>query len=446
MDVIILDERFIEKGRFSNYESFIFNERFPAPGDFTLTTYDVTGAQKALPRGTYISVDGSGEVGIVGDHAFDLGTSGTQTLTVSGKMALSVYDHRPAVPTIASTSFLDAEYPDGWEFGDVYSDDPNIHPASIIKDIIQAVDYNHYGRDELVDLRTPFELNQIEYPENVPRAFYPRLLPYYTVSRSTSVLSAITELLEIANMGIFTARPGTEDLFSQHSVVKKITREGARLPLYLYTPNFMSNDGGLHQADLAFTDYWRDYLAISEEISDAEAPTHAFSVNEDYVISTKRGGYSGLNARVQLNEVNIAGDITDLEIAEINHNSIVKEPAESVASGQSISMEVDGRYPFRPKKYGYSPNPNDEYFFVGDAVGYRTPWGATGSSLTMRVVEFIRSMDTNGYREYPELRPFVSTSEPTYKQDGTFEFEEGVVYTKEYKEFLENITYRPSWT
>lgn len=438
MDVIILDDRYIEKSRFSNYESFIFNERFPPPGDFTLTTYDVIGAQRALPRGTFISVDGSGEVGIVRSHAYSLGADGTQSLVISGDMALGVYAYRPAVQTIASSTFMDGEYPDGWDFGDIYSDAPEIHPAKIIKDIIEAVDYNHYGREELTDLQTPFELHQIDYPDNVSRAFYPKILPYHTIPRGSSVLDAITELLSVANMGIFTARPGSEDLFSDKANVQKMSRDGAQLPIYLYTPNFKS--------ELAFTDYWRDYLAISEEVSDAEAPTHVFSINEDYVLSTKLNGRTGLNARVQMNEVNIAGDITDLEIAEINHNSIVVEPANGVASGQTISMEVDGRYPFRPKRYGYSPDPDDEYFFVGDAVGYRTPWDATGSGLTMRVVEFIRSMDTNGYREYPELRPFVSTSRPTYKQDGTFEFEEGVVYTKEYGEFLENVTERPTWT
>lgn len=448
MDAIILDSRMVESHRFSNYESFIFTERFNRLGDFTMMTYDIPGALKAIPKGSLISVDGSGEVAVAERYSLSLDSNGVESLVISGNLAMNVYDHRPCTPVIASTSLLDAEYPYGWEFGDPYSDIPDIHPMSIIEDIIERVDKKHYGRDELSDLRTPFTVNTIDYPPNLPKAFHSRRLPYFTVSRNTSTLSAIYELLDHANMGVFAMRPGSEDLFSSKTKVTTSKWEDGTLPLYFYTPSFKGKDGNVYNGNVAFTDYWEDYLSVVEEEDISSAPTHAFSLNEDFVISSTRGRHTGLNAKVFMSEVSIEdSEMTDLEIIELFHTSAVLTPSEEVMNGQVVNMELDGRYPFRQKKYGYSPDPNDDYFFLGDAVGYHTPWGVTESGVSsMRVVEFIRAMDTSGYREYPGLEPFVATSLPTYKSNGTLAFEPGTVRTNVYREFMRNMVYRETWT
>lgn len=79
------------------YNSLIWTERFQAPGEFQMTTFDVDGMKQKLPEGTFVSHLETQEVMIVETHEINMvgeGEDAQPELTVSGRSASVILEHR----------------------------------------------------------------------------------------------------------------------------------------------------------------------------------------------------------------------------------------------------------------------------------------------------------------------------------------------------------------
>ena len=157
MELILLDNDMMETGRYSNFDSLVWNERYQSPGDFQLRSYGILETMRHLQREAFVSVSNSDYVMQIHDLSISIDSENNEVLTVKGKTLDYIYGFRPAVPKISSTTSMDADNPDGWTFGDEYGDYGEVDPLAVIDRVLYDTDYKHYGRAELSGLSLPIQ-------------------------------------------------------------------------------------------------------------------------------------------------------------------------------------------------------------------------------------------------------------------------------------------------
>ena len=203
---IILDpETFLEKESFFDFESFVWNEKAHDLDDFQLIT-------PVLPKGLketgYISIPNSSKVSMVTSIGYSQGTDGKLMYEIKGESVLGIYKYRPALPELRSTDYHSRMYPDGWEWGDKFSDLYNFDPRDIALEVWARVDGDPpYNRAKELDfLRTPL----IMYPplfsseSDLPA----RGLNHYSIGRNSTVWDVFRNLMKLGNFMLSTHRPG----------------------------------------------------------------------------------------------------------------------------------------------------------------------------------------------------------------------------------------------
>lgn len=448
MELVLLDDKFRETGRFTDFESLVWNERFTSegPGDFQLRSFGIRETTSKVREGAFVSVSNSNVVMQVTNVEKSVESDGSEVVSINGLTLDHIFEHRPAVHTLGSIDFMDGLHPNGWEFGDEFTDDYfHLDPLEVIDRVLARVDGETYGRTELSYMSLPFKYYQQDFvievppagpqplslssrppwlpplsssrpapidPEpddgyynqvplarvGVPHHVYDNLsvtqeLQYYSIDRGTSVQTVIKDMLEKAEMGMVILRPNTDDPISRHHTQHTHPGEDRQAAAIFYRPR--RHD----PVNLSFDYKYEDYISSTASVNH-NFVSHMFEARSDNVFEIsrplRRG--SGMDVRVSLKETQDA-DMTTVQLNESKYETLF-EFVNEFTSGRTYSLETDGDYPFREKHYKFGTF-NDDEFFLGDALNLEIE--GVGEVFA-QVVEFIRTMDQDGYREYPTFR------------------------------------------
>lgn len=406
MDLVRLNQTdFSEIQRYSNYSMMAWNISWPKGGDFQYRTYDVYTAMEAFQKGHIVGNSEDFTVMQITEMTLTTDNKGVKYVELKGETPLNIFDYRPAQQEILTTTAYDAEYPDGWEFGDPESDFKNVEPLQVAKDVIQRIDRLHYGREELLYLKLPFV-----YVDDTERKVAPTtdLYPgesyaYYTASGSVG--DVLDELCRKGNFGMIAVRPNYSDL-----QFDPWTDESRYLGVIYYKP-VRGREGN----PTTFYDSDRDMLGSNATYRLIDN-VH-IQAREDFVAITKsfQQNYSGemtppygLTARVNFTSKNVE-QLQGAAYYDVD-TDLVNEAVETEKGLLDVTLETNGIFARSPKRFLYgSPAPD---YYLGDLVSVRV--SGMGSSRNMRVKSFIRTQDIGGYKEYPEFEYDSSESKYMY--------------------------------
>lgn len=403
MELVILDDRMMEFSRFNAFDSLVWNERYQEPGDFQLRSYGIRNTLDVIREGLLVGIDKSDYVMQVTNIDTDVDSSGNEVVTVTGKTLEHIFAHRPAVPKISSVFAMDADHPDGWEFGFKDEEIANQDPfQDIIVEIVHRVDTLHYGRDELSYLSLPFQYywfpNDVGKDDRLGVVSKSKPLTHYVVDRGATVEDVFAEMLPEAEMGIATLRPRPEGVFWETH--RKAFAENPERPglIMYYRPR------ALHVPP-TFDYLKEDYTSESTQV-DIDHSDILIQADEDRVHITGHdlgasAGRSGLTSRVKLRErekFNLSQHELDLYNYDMGKNLF-----QEYAQANTYSIETSGRFPYDYKRYalaGIAPTT----FFLGDIVRLNLQ---EKKRIDVQVKEYIRTQDADGYREYPTFTPYT---------------------------------------
>lgn len=392
MELIILDDRLEEVGRFSNFESLVWNERFQTPGDFQMTSYGIVETTAAIRTGMFVGSSRSDFVMQVLSIDTSVDTKGAEVVTISGKTLEYILSHRPAIQRVASISSMDAEHPDGWEFGQPHNN-PDEDPFDIMRTVLHNIDDRHYSRAELSYLQLPFSYYEYSEDNGIGIVSKSVKMPHYSIDRAATVQDVFDELLPQAEMGVATLRPNMNSALAESHTRNHWRETADRHALFVhYRPRIILNEGQItfnHNME----DYTSESITRNVEYSNAIIQAdlgHVLHARGEFPSET-----TGLAHRVKLQERDTS-TLSDHESGLINRN-IGFDVFDDYTQSITFSLETSGHFPFDQKKYQFGDRSENTYF-LGDAVTLNLK-GASGA--VVQIMEYIRTMDANGYREYP---------------------------------------------
>lgn len=409
MDLVRLNQTdFSEAQRHSNYSMMAWNLTWPKGGDFQYRTYDVSTAMKVFQKGHLVGNSEDFSVMQITEMTLTTDNKGVKYVELKGETPLTIFDYRPAQQEIMTTTAYDAEYPDGWDFGDPESDFKNVDPLQVAKDVIQRIDRFYYGREELSYLKLPFI-----YVDDTEREIADSTVTlegdkyaYYTASGSVG--DVLEELCRKGDFGMIAVRPNYVDLQFEPWVA-----ELRYLGVHYYRPV-----RGRYDNPTTFYDLDRDMLGSNATYRLIDN-VH-IQAREDFVVITKNNqlNYSGkvtppygLTARVNFTSKNVE-QLQGAAYYDADAD-LVNEALETEKGLLDVTLETNGIFARSPKRFLYgSPAPN---YYLGDRVSVRV--SGMDSSRNMRVKSFIRTQDIGGYKEYPEFEYDSSDAEITYWTD-----------------------------
>lgn len=392
MELVILNQsNFAEMEYYSGYSTLAWNIGYPKSGDFQMRSYDVEETLNLMGEGDIIGNNLDYTVMLITEVRCLTDGTGTRYVEVRGETPLNVFNRRPAVQKIVSITSYDANYPNGWFYGDKLSETREVDPLQVTKEILQAVDVSTYGQLELSYLSLPFTYIDLTNDQVTSR------LQYYEVSGTAG--DAIEEMCEKGEFGLVVMRQDPE--FIHYSSASN----SRRLACYIYKPQWGEDDG---ERMPEFSYLYDDY--ISSEISYTTVNNVYIQPREDDVVTTssifeslKPNGARllmprGLTAWVKYDPKEIEG----LDGWEYNNaaKEFESQAYKEAADRFNVSVETNGVFPFHHKSFKFLGEKGS--YFVGDYALIRVPEATYEARL--QVVNFIRTFDQNGYREYPEFK------------------------------------------
>lgn len=452
MIILKLDPETLEETGelYGDYDSLAWNEKWQSYGDCQIRSYDIGGALRFFELDTFIAIPTSHVVMRVEKVDLELSESGTQMVTVSGKGVEAIFEHRPGLWSIVATT---DDFRKDHEFGDDLETTPEyfLDPQTIASKIYQRTNEESYGHPaRLGYLKLPFRdhLDQ-KFPEG---QFTGERIPYYKFG-SDSVWTAFDELMELGQFHITVARPGSP----YHSRLKT-PADGDKPILTSYLPKRALSDGVKgSKVDMSLSAIRNDYIACKQGAS-ADSPNIKFRSHEDGVMETwaNDGAQkpSGLKARVGYEEVSIE-KLDEYNFRREETVYFLMPFAKALQDGRTFSLTTDGVFPMDPKDF--SPIDEPGKYYLGDIVTIEFPWGDT---VDVRVVEFVRTYDSGGQKEYPTFEPVLYTNKDLSKSIGDpepvhymserirdnviAELKEGI-YSDDLLEAFKNYKMHPDW-
>lgn len=392
MELVILNQsNFAEMGYYSGFSTLAWNVGYPKSGDFQMRSYDVEETLSRMGEGDIIGNNRDYTVMLITEVRSLTDGTGTRYVEVRGETPLNVFDRRPAVQKIVSITSYDADYPDGWMYGDKLSEIREVNPLQVTKEILQAVDVSSYGQSTLSYLSLPFTYIDLTSNKVTSR------LQYYEVSGTAG--DAIEELCEEGDFGLVVMRQDPEFIHYSNA------SNSRRLACYIYKPQWTKGD---NERTPEFSYLYDDY--ISSEISYTMVDNVYIQPREDDVVTTSSTFESlnpneprflnpkGLTAWVKYEPKEIEG----LDGWEYNNavQELESQASKEAAERFNVSVETNGVFPFHNKSFKFLGEKGS--YFVGDYARIRVPEATYEARL--QVVNFIRTFDQNGYREYPEFK------------------------------------------
>lgn len=358
-----------------------------------MRTYAVESAVSLFRKGDVVGISSDDTVMQVTEVTVDLDGTGNQYAEIRGETPLSIFEYRPAVRKIISTTSYEAEFPDGWFYGDELDNTATVSPLQIAKELVLLSDVRHYDRDELSYLSLPFTyVDNTDRPLIEGRTTYQGdRFQYYEVTGTIG--STLDELCDKGEFGMVVMRPNYQNNFYTptsarplgcffYKPIKDPVNERNEFS-YLYD-DIISSSSTYRLIDNVYIECREDDVAIVSNAQDSYDPG-------------QRTAPKGLTARVSYETKDIEG--LDGYAYDNVDTDLSARAAEGEVNLLDVSAETNGHFPYLPKTFKF--NGHKPEYFLGDSVNVRSK-GMT-LSVYLRVTSFIRTQDMNGYREYPEF-------------------------------------------
>jgi len=395
MHPVILGNDFSPEKPIYDFKSFVFTERFQDHGDFQLISTDdgIIQGDPLLRPGKMIVASNSATPMITTSIDVRIDDNGSVETTYKGKTLDYLFTHRPCVKEIRDKTYMDAEYKNGWEFGDKDGDE-RLNWMTVWKELFTVASSN-YGHKELDFLKLPFE--PIIYGDQIGFIWHYQV--YATFDGGTSMWEAFKRIMENNNSTIrFQAPP-----FAVNEWWQFYPWPSDHFKCFHYR--------GQDRSDFIIFDTFDDSLLKGQLSVNIENVKNAviFS-NEDHTWVAKSFNAWGQYAHVSYATENMAKQ-SDYDWEKTVETRIYQEPYKTLSSGFNLSVEV-APTSGSMKRYGTPSDENtfdtkkrDEYW-LGDLVGVQVPYFTSilgVDRILARVTEFTRIEDETGYREYPSL-------------------------------------------
>lgn len=395
MHPIILGSNYSPETAVYDFKSFVFTERFQDHGDFQLISTDdgILSGNPILKPGNMIISSDSDTPMITTSVDVRIDDNGGVETTYKGKTLDYMFTHRPCVKEIRDKTYMDAEYKNGWEFGDKDGND-KLNWMNVWKDLFTVATSN-YGHEELNFLKLPYE--PIIYGDQ--EGFIWHYQPYATFDTGISMWDAFKRIMENNNSTMrFQAPP---------FVINEWWSFFSWPPDHFKCFHYRGED----RSNFIIFDTFDDSLLKGQLSVNTEGVknTIIFS-NEDNTWVAKSSNAYGPLAQVSYATENMAKQ-SDYDWNETVETRIYRDPYKTLSSGFALSVEV-APHAGSMKRYGTPSDTNkfddktNEEYWIGDLVGVQVPYFTSVlgvDRIIARVTEFTRIEDETGYREYPTL-------------------------------------------
>lgn len=382
---------------YTDFDSFVFNERFQTTGDFQISSYDPQTLFAMFPKNSLMCSSDSEATMQCVKHEYSRDTTGMVKGVVSGITPDAILKYRSAQPMVATIPSLDSDIKNR-TWGDPKGYVNNTNVWFIFKDLFSRVNNYYYGRAELKKLQIPFLFEEFTRPtyggvhagySDFNRLFSARNVTSYSISKTDTLYKVLEDAMKYEQLDVTVQRK--ENVTALNLV--------ARTPMY--------------KADkIQFT---RKQLLSESSSATSETPNVFVSPTRDRVVvhdlsdeNVADPALMGMNYRMAVREIdayNPNGDhYEQMEKYYEDRANIIEDRQSSIITGVEMNKSfVDNRFQFVKKR---TENTELYEYDLGDVVAVDSEM----NGLTEMIVsEYIRVQDTTGFKEYPVFKPFVTT-------------------------------------
>lgn len=382
---------------FTDFESFVFNERYQTTGDFQISSYDPQKLFATFPKNSLMcSSDSEASMQCV-KHEYSRDATGMVKGVVSGVTPEAILKYRGAQPMVATVPTLDSDIKNR-TWGDPKGYALNTNVYDVFKYLFSRVNNYYYDRPELKKLQIPFlfeeflnpkygDLNVSSYEYN--RYFTERFLTSYSISKTDTLYKVLEDAMKYSQFDVTVQR--RQSLTSLNFVTRR--------PMY--------------KADIIR--FKKKHILAETSSTSSETPNVFVAPTKDRVVVHDLGDENvvdpalmGMNYRMSIRELDAyapsGSDPENMEKYLEDRASIIADRQNSVITGAEMNKAyVDNRFQYVKKR----TNRNELYEYdLGDVVSVESDMNGI---TEMIVSEYIRVQDTTGFKEYPVFKPFVST-------------------------------------
>jgi len=355
MDLLRLSETTRRtEGTIEGWDSLIWTERYNDLGEFQLKSPNINSLMTIMPKGSYCAIRQSDQPMRVENHLIEIDDDGNEILTVSGRAMECVLEDRTTLNTFAG-----------------FGTSPGVTPVNIpnFQTVIDGAMSIHINDPSFMYPVEEDRIDEITFADEFSAGSFPN----YDISSTPEgqLDTLIYAELKQCNYGLRGIRPkGTDSGFV----------------ISLYRGNDLTSD-----------------VIFRSNLGNIKVKSYLFSIkgskNVGYIRTIHGGGQytipgltptpEGLDRR----DLYIDGSDNDTA-AGATLTSMNKQRVQSELLKNTETSTFDFEIlPSNPYIFGISYN-------LGDVVRVEADYGL---SQDMRVSEFIRTEDEQGYREFPTL-------------------------------------------
>lgn len=337
-----------------------YNERFVDAHDMNFTVPERFAPMFDIGQVVLLSWDTNKEFLVKGiavdDHTCSITTLSTEQVLID----------RPAVPNIMSTDWHEAEYPDGWFFGDDLNDIADLNVRDVLQEFwnitTQWYQNSQYAIPGIVDAVSLLESN---FGTEVSGK-----LAYYLVDGS--IMDNVKNLLNLSTnrLRLTTSR---EDHSNGHTITfgTEVCRDRV--------------------VEILVDNYRTDVKTIKTNIDVSDTPDMVFRSDRDNVFRSRI--HTPKKSYVTFEHIKASGDddLSDLELDKARLNDLVYSPYDSVSGGYTVEFEFHGNMDLTNIRPGDTLTVNSNH--------PRPSW----IPEELMISEIVRTLDHTGFREYPTL-------------------------------------------
>lgn len=337
-----------------------YNERFVDVHDMNFTVPERFAPMFDLGQVVLLSWDTNKEFLIKGISVDDT------TCSITTRSTEQVLIDRPAVTDIMSTDWYEAEYPDGWYFGDDLNDIADLNVRDVLQEFwditTQWYQNSQYAIPGIVDA---VSLLESDFGTEVAGK-----LAYYLVEGS--IMDNVKNLLNLSTnrLRLVTRR---EDRSDGHTITfgTQVCRDRVR--------------------EILVDNYRTDVKSIRTSVDVSDMPDMVFRSDRDNVLRSRIHTPKKPYVTFKHIEAPNDDDLSDPELDKARLGDLVYEPYSSVSGGYSIEFEFHGNMDLTNIRPGDTLTVNSHH--------PRPSW----IPEELMISEIVRTLDHTGYREYPTL-------------------------------------------
>lgn len=397
MEPVIFDNEYREYYRYENFNTFVWNLRYRDVGDFQLRTYDISDAINNFYLGMPIGNNVDGSVMQVQNISTSRDSTGNNVVEITGKTLDSVFEHRPTVKKLVSQNDLKGL---PWQYGNISEPARLINYMEVLSDLFKVVDTTTYGDINMSYLSLPFSYRMAasRTTHSVSGEKNPRT--FYEITPDMNALQVLKDMVSTGGLGYTITRNIISADPIPNMLDYNVPTSSRPLSFVFYSP--------LDKRNTVVFDYKQDDYSDYSYSNSLHPTTFVLSDTGEvkkyrlrYFNNTSTNPYTGLSNWVDFTN----GVPTGLSVYEKSNyqdiylDGIVRSINEYA---RNLSITTDGNFPYDYKNFVFNGSRLNN-FYLGDVVTLVYPYERV--KIQVRVKEFIRTQDVNGYREYPVFEP-----------------------------------------